>query len=193
MNTPKINGLTFLSTITPDAAFETWRLNEADNPGWQQSALDHGYDSWEAWRRHRFELLGGNNPVWWRFRVDEPLKTVPGFFGGPSKTWIRLHYDKQALVRFGDFATPEQFADNNKVSSLLRNFPAETEITGLLTSNGEIVIIEGTHRCTALAIAGKTAQTIDADVVIALTRWDKDDFPIPDPDPDGPTRVRLAP
>lgn len=140
---------------------------------------------------NRFTQLGGENPTWWRFNIHEPLITVPGFFGGPSKTWIKLHYRKPALVRFSEFAHPKAFHENEKIMSLLHAFPKETEVTGLVTDTNDIVIIEGTHRCTALAIAGTIGIEIDTKITISLTSWKENDFPVPDPAPAGPKRVPL--
>lgn len=187
----KIAGFDFGREVSAEEVFDTWRRNEALDPGWQQCAQDHGYASWEEWRRHRFHVLGGSKGPWFRFRIPKPLVAVPTFFGGPSKTWIAHHYGKNALVRFSDFVKPENFQNNGKIQDLLKCFPAETEITGLVASNNDIVIIEGTHRCVALTIASMEKIPIETKLYILMTEWSEPDFPVPDPAPAGPKRVSL--
>ena len=53
---------------------------------------------------------------------------------------------------------------------MVADFPKETYIVGLQTEAG-IVVIEGMHRCSALALAAESNARIDAKVFIALAPY----------------------
>ena len=75
--------LTHLGDLTWPDVFEIWRKNEADSEAWRTAYTARGFDSWAAWRMSYAEPLKLPTLSWALYQVDEPVATVPQFFGGP--------------------------------------------------------------------------------------------------------------
>ena len=65
--------------------------------------------------------------------------------------------------------------DHKGINSIANNFPKETIIIGLEVK-GEIVIIEGMHRCCAIAMMSKNQKEIESNIFIALAEYPKNNL-----------------
>ncbi len=163
-----IAGLKHIRPLTWKEVFEFWRENEERNPGWEEVAKDRGFASWEEWRRTYVPPFRLEEREWSLYRVTDPMRAVPKFRGGPFHSWIENIYgDAGSTPTFDVIAARLAGMKHGGVRKLTDSFPKETVITGVLTDDG-IVVIEGTHRCAAIALAVAEGWMIETDLKIAL-------------------------
>lgn len=175
---PPMQDLEFIRPLGWNEVFEFWRGNEAGNPDWVKVAQDRGFDSWEEWRRTYVAPFRLEEREWTLHRVTDPMVSVPKFHGGPFRGWIeKIYGDAGPTPTFEEVAKRPAAQENGRVLSLLESFPAETTITGVRTPQG-IVVLEGTHRCAAIALAKAGGKTIRTDLTIALGSALPGDLPI---------------
>ncbi|MFC1617798.1 hypothetical protein ACFL2B_00795 [Patescibacteria group bacterium] len=152
----KIPGLKFSGETTWPEIFQTWKNEEGVMPEWQQVARDKGWDSWEEWRGAGFKKVGATKRRWFVYTIPDPLKTVPLWRIGPYKSWQKhfpeAEQNQHTFADLGEEFSPE---NNSKIKGLIDNFPAATQFVGFVIDDRTIVIIEGHHRATALAMAAK--------------------------------------
>ena len=156
--------------------FEIWRQNEADKPGWQETAKNKGYENWEAWRINYFDVFRCKETSWQLFEIKNPLEAVPEFHGGPFKTWIERMYQGEFLPTFDRLAEFEHIQKHPAIRKMADNFYANTTLTGLIFDK-EIYIIEGSHRCCALALMAKENRPLDHKIFIALAEYPGEKLP----------------
>ena len=177
MNYSKNNFLKHSENITWEKVFGFWRKNEADHPDWIRTYQEKGFNSWDDWRNSHAERLKCKGLEWHLYELVDPLKNIPSFYGGPFKTWVKLYYNRKETCRFSELANLEKIKTNKKVASLVNNFPKETIMIGLVLKN-KITIIEGMHRCCAVALIGKNKQKFQSEIKIALAEYPEKDISI---------------
>lgn len=164
----QIEGLEFMRLLSWEEVFEFWRNDEGNNPDWLAHAKERGFDSWEEWRGSYVAPFKLDARMWALYRVSDSMRSVPTFHGGPFRAWVEQIYgDAGISPTFDVIAERLSGQKNSRVLSLVEDFPKRTTIIGVLTENG-VVVIEGTHRCAALALAAKEGKTIETDMTIAL-------------------------
>jgi hypothetical protein len=144
-----------------------WRDNEAHLEHWTKYYKNKGFESWEDWRKHDFIRYGCNSLKWSLFEVVDPAKTILSFRGGSSRTWTKRYYNGKSHPTFKEIASHPDISSNEGIKSFIKNFPEESILIGVKTGKG-IVIIEGMHRCAAMALANKEKKKIKAKIKIAL-------------------------
>ncbi|MEX1112605.1 MAG: hypothetical protein WEC84_04025 [Candidatus Andersenbacteria bacterium] len=159
--------LEHMQPLSWDEAFAIWHSNEAHNPSWQQLVRERGFDSWEEWRMTYATPLALPSRSWHLYRIHNPLQVVPTFQGGPFKTWIARYYGGISQPPFSKIVQHPQILANPSINSLFSSFPTKTTIMGLQQSE-VITIIEGMHRCCALALAAQRNIHIETELYIAL-------------------------
>ncbi|MFH1711654.1 MAG: hypothetical protein ABH846_00250 [Patescibacteria group bacterium] len=164
----KNDQLKFIRKISWDEVFSDWRDREADNFGWEEHWKGRGYDSWEEWRALITDPLQPQNREWALYKILDPEQFIVQCYAGAFKGWRQYIKDGVRKITFGQLDA----WSNPKVKMVYKSFPQETTIIGLRHEN-EVVIIEGMHRCTALAQAEKVHQKISGKVFIALTDFDQ--------------------
>lgn len=173
------DNLKFIRPLTWDEVFETMRQNE-DYPGshwiplWQQ----RGFKSWEEWRMtyvKRFELDKLND--WGLYEIIDPLKTVPDFCGGSFTSWVKRFYQGEANPSFAKLAQHPEIQSHQGMISFMNNFPRETTISAVILDD-KIVIVEGMHRCAAIALAASQSKAIKTNMKICLATHYLDKLPI---------------
>jgi hypothetical protein len=164
------NYLKFIRDLTWEDVFDFWRKGEAHIPRWIEHYKSGGYNSWDEWREHTLSNFPYRNLDWKLFEVKDPIQTIPSFFAGPFRAWKAKYYDGNNAVTFADLAKNEELQNSQIIREMVSNFPNETYLLGLQTNKG-IVIIEGMHRCCALAIAGRNGKLIQTKVFIALAEF----------------------
>jgi hypothetical protein len=150
--------------------FSLWRDAESKLPHWIEHFKKSGFDSWDDWRTNTLKDLRCRDLEWTLFEITDPLRLVPGLFGGPFRPWITRYYEGAKHVTFRELAKHPAVQENPIIREMGSNFPKETYLVGLRTDRG-IIIIEGMHRCCALAIAAENGKTIESRVFIALAGY----------------------
>ncbi len=94
---------------------------------------------------------------------------------GATQSWQKHFPSSERLKHtFSELIERVSYESNEKVQGLLKKFPEPAEFIGVLIPDGSIVLIEGHHRATALAIAAREKRKIPFGKLptIALTRFE---------------------
>lgn len=169
--------LKFIRSALWPELFEYWREGEANDPDWIESYTSHGFASWEEWRKNYVEALQLDQRQWGISTVLNPPQTVPGFHGGPFRSWIKKHYQGVDQPTFAELATRASLQQQFRINRLINTFPAETMLIGLRQGN-EITVIDGMHRACALALAAARHQSITTTLTIAVADATGEQLPI---------------
>lgn len=167
----------YLHPLTWDEVFSQWEEIEKQSTFMQTMWKDRGYFSWREWRyeyaiRFRLEEL-----LWGLHTVLKPLKSVPLFFGGPFKSWVEFVYGGLKNPCFKELIELQIIKDLKRIHYLVEDFPKETFIIAVEVA-GRITIVEGMHRCLALALAAKEKREVRTVVHIALAKHPDSVLPI---------------
>ena len=84
---------------------------------------------------------------------------------------------RKKIRKFSEIIEFAEIQKNKDINSIVNNFPKETVIIGLAVKGG-IVIIEGMHRCCAIALMSKNQKEIESSVFIALAEHPKNNLPV---------------
>lgn len=157
--------------LTWPEVFDFWEENEGRNPQWLKVARDHGFDSWKEWRGSYVAPAKLDQRNWNLYRVIRPPEMVPAFRGGPFRAWVeQIYSDAGFTPLFAEIAKRLVGQKNGRVEEIRASFsekPQRTIITGILTDPG-IVIMEGMHRCAAIALAAADGTPMEIELLIAL-------------------------
>lgn len=159
-----------------------WRADEEHQVGWQNIWREKGLSGWEAWRAHHIEPFGCAQRSWHLYRLRDPLASVPYFYGGPHKAWIKRYYNGENLRTFDWLASHTDILERatrpgDKIHDLLNSFPTLTTLIGFMTDQG-VVILEGMHRCCALTVMAARHQQFSGEVRLALADARGETLPI---------------
>jgi hypothetical protein len=170
--------LELIQDLTWPEVFAIWRQNE-EYPGshWHSHYQNRGFKTWEEWRLSYVQPFGLARLKWQLYKVTEPLQAVPLMHGGPFRSWVQYFYQGQTAPTFTDLAKNPAVQNHQGVLNFMKNFPAETKITGVVL-NGKIIIMEGMHRCCALALAASQNIKIKTKIQIALAEHDQTGLPV---------------
>ncbi len=157
----------YIKLLSWPEVFEIWRATEASNPNWEAHYKERGFNSWEEWRKVYSTGFRCADREWHFYKIIDPLGSVPKFHGGPFRGWKEKYYAGDELPTFNQLIQNPEIEQHDYVRQLMNDFPKETTITGLLADNG-IVIIEGMHRCLAIALAASLGRTVKSDISVAL-------------------------
>ena len=150
----------YIKDIIWDEVFGGWRQREANNPGWIKTATEiKGWPNWESWRKFTVSQLGLEKLDWQLYEFTDPLTEISKILIGPYGGWQSRVANKNKST-FADLLNNKEqyefFKKHDAVSSLVKDFPKETEFIGLLRKDlNKIVLIEGHHRAVAVALAQK--------------------------------------
>jgi hypothetical protein len=131
---------------------EIWKNNEEHLEHWKEYAKARGYSSWEDWRQRFFDMFGCPQLEWGLYEIEMPRLNIAYFRGGPFKNWYRLFYNGMEMPRFWEMAENRAMCNDERFKPFIDNFPSETIFIGL-ESREDVFVIEGMHRCAAVAIA----------------------------------------
>lgn len=159
-------GLKSLGPISWSKLFRAWEKREARQTGWIRHYRERGFSSWREWRTNAYKVLNPQQRPWILYHVDRPELIVPTWYIGPFQGW-KKHYRGQA-VTFRTLAKWPTIQRHGKVASIVRRFPSTTQLLGVIW-HGKIVVIEGTHRACAVAIAARRGKKLRTSMTIALT------------------------
>ena len=167
MEVPKqYNSFEYVCNIEWNDIFAVWRAGESYQEGWKSHWLERGFDSWDAWRGNYVAPIFPENKNWKIYRIKN-LDEIREIYGTPSRGWIEKCYDGEITKKIGDILEYPIIKNNDKIQAILKNFPYQTMLTGVI-NDGRIVLIEGMHRTCALAIMAENKIEHNGDVMIAL-------------------------
>jgi len=159
--------------ITWNKVFNYWRENETGpNSHWNTFWPSQGFKSWEEWRQHTHANLHGEQLSWELYDMADPLELVPTFRGGPFRSWTKWFYSafNSDAPTFAELVQHPGVSSNWFILELAKNFPDKSVITGVRTPDG-IVIVEGMHRCCALALRAKWNKSLNGPVPLVLAEY----------------------
>lgn len=149
----KIKGLRFEGEINWDNVWQLWFKREGARKEWQQVAKEKGWQSWKEWRDAWISNFNAQTRQWFRYTIINPLETVPYFLIGPTQSWQNnFPEDEHNKHTFATLIKRVNYDTNSKVQKIMKNFPDSTEFIGVIMPDKSIIVIEGHHRATALAI-----------------------------------------
>lgn len=140
---------------------------------WQEHWRERGFNSWSEWWKNYAAPLKPESLKWYLFEITNPLREFPLIYGTPTRGWIAKCYDGKITKKLKDTLEHPVVADNEKVKSIVKNFPKETMFTGVV-HNGRIVLVEGMHRACALAIMARDGKELKSKVKIALAEFSRE-------------------
>jgi hypothetical protein len=164
--------LEFIRPMKWQDVFNEWRKGEAWQGSWEKHWTERGFVSWDEWREAYSVPLNPNSLSWFLYKIKDPVKIVSFFYGTPTKSWIKKAYGGEKTKRLSEIINLPIIKDNFKILEIKKNFPKQTMLTGLV-HNGEIVLVEGMHRASALADWDAVSH-LDSEITIALAEWSKE-------------------
>jgi len=160
--------------------FSIWKKNEAKNPAWIKHYQKKGFKTWAAWRKIYIKPLKLNKLEWQIGTLVNPLTTVPNFYGGPFKAWQKNFYKKIVRTehcsvptntpKFKELAKLAEIKNNERFKELINDFPKNTTLIALKI-NKKIIIIEGMHRCTAIALIKNRKKPLNSKISLAIAEY----------------------
>lgn len=174
----KINHeLEFIKSLTWKNVFDSWEKNEADLDHWIQHYRKKGFDSWCDWRTKTVKDLNPSGLQWGLYNIVDPFVSVPKFYGGPFRAWIKNIYNNSNILIFSEIIKNRQIKINIKMEKILDNFPTNNFLVGIVFKN-DVVIIEGMHRCCAITLAASRNQLLKTSISIALANFNENKIPL---------------
>lgn len=178
----------FLRDATWEEVFQGWKEREANNPGWIRCATEiKGWSDWESWRRFSASQIGAEKREWQIFQFTDPLNEVPQMLVGPYSGWQSDLPEKNVTTFEALLTIPamlQKYQTNLGVRSMIDALPFSTEMIGLIRDDHQkIVLLDGHHRATAIALAKREGKPIDFDTVkitIALAHLKKEEISLLD-------------
>ncbi len=103
--------------------FSSWKENEVHQERWIEHYKSRGFDSWEDWRNSGVAPLKPNERKWFLYRIVDPLKIVPDFWGGPFQSWKKEHYGDKETLTFAQLTALPSIAANKAIHEIANSFP----------------------------------------------------------------------
>jgi hypothetical protein len=164
-----MQSLKYLRPLSWEEAFSMWEKGEANLPRWIEHYTKRGFSSWKEWRQSSVESLHPEKLTWSLFEITDNT-IVQDFYAGPFRAWQEKYYEKERIVPFDRLVENPELQKDANINEVISNFPKGSTLVGL-QKDGKIIIIEGMHRCCALAVAFRKGQPIDAKLFIALAEF----------------------
>jgi len=164
-----MEGLKHIKTVTWNEVFDVWGKTEAHLPYWIEHYKKRGFSTWEEWRRNSVKDLHPDELDWTLYEIEEN-SIIVDFFAGPFRAWQKKYYGDKDIIQFKELAQNIELQNDPNINEIIKNFPKESTLAGL-QKGSEIIIIEGMHRCCALAVSKGKGKSIDAKLFIALAEY----------------------
>ena len=164
--------LTYLQDLSWDEIWKRWKEDEEEV--WRDYYTERGCVDWEHWRGDLVLKHQLQNLKWSLFEIETP-KDVAGFFIGSWKDW-RTFYGSRDASRFSDIVRYKGFIGSQteeKLRSIIETFPPHVRFLGM-RYKGDVMLIEGSHRAAAVALALKEGVSLESALTIGLTDVSKE-------------------
>ncbi len=162
--------LIHIKSLSWEEVFSAWRELEVWQDSWKQHWTERGFDSWDEWRGAYVDPLHPETLSWELYHIGNPIKDLPFFSGVPTQGWAEKAYNGETTKQLKDISHLPLVTEHQKILALRQNFPKETMLIGIV-HKGNIILIEGMHRASALATWNSHTPFIGS-VAIALAQWD---------------------
>jgi hypothetical protein len=159
--------LEFIKNLSWPEVFEIWRQNEEGGQNWIEHFKSRGFDTWEEWRMRYAEPFRCPEANWGLYRLKNPVRDLPSFWGGPFRSWKEKFYKDRDSMTFQELAATSEIQTHGTVNDMVKSFPNPTTLSGMVV-DGEVYIIEGTHRCLALALMNQRGLAHEGEVFLTL-------------------------
>jgi len=168
-----------IKDLTWKDVFQVWRENEDfEGSHWIELWQSRGFKSWEEWRITYAKKLGLADLNWALYRILKPMDDVPEFCGGSFRSWVERFYQGQENPSFSWLAKQPDIQAHQGIQKFITSFPENTTVSGILIKD-KIVIVEGMHRCTAIALAEVLNEKIILNnMYICIAEYDQDQMPV---------------
>ncbi len=171
--------LKFIKSLTWSEVFEVWRQNE-DYPESHWIALwqERGFKSWDDWRMvyaQKFDLPKLND--WALYEINDPMQFIPQICGGSFSSWVERYYKGEDNPTFAQIVKHPDVQSHQGIIKFMKDFPKETTISAVILGD-KIAVVEGMHRCAAMALADLKNQKIETKMQICLATHYLDKLPI---------------
>ncbi|MEK7194866.1 MAG: hypothetical protein AAB667_01275 [Patescibacteria group bacterium] len=159
--------------------FEIWHKTEAPLEHWQKLWKEKGFTSWEAWRQATHANLRGQELSWGLYKIQNSADEIPNWRGGMFHAWAKWFYPvlSEQPPRLKDLVAHPGISNHWYVREISKNFPTETTITTIRFKNGDLMVVEGMHRCCAIAVAAHNQTPLNSNITVAVADWPFDDPP----------------
>lgn len=152
--------------------FKFWKKNEKNKSGYKDTFKKRGFKNWKEWRARYAEYLDLDEYKWNLYEIEDPASVIPYFYGGPFSSWIKKFYKGRKTMKFENIAKNEELREDEKIQYILNRNKGKSTLIGIVHKN-RVVIIEGLHRCSAVALMKIIGQPVNLKLKIALTKYDK--------------------
>lgn len=115
------------------------------------------------------------NKKWGLYKIVDPVAVVPKFHGGMYKGWLPF-YNGRRFPAFHEIIRHPDINKHKGIPQFMDNFALKTIVIAWLTKQG-VVIIEGMHRCAAIALAEKLGKKIETEMYVAMAEINEGDIP----------------
>jgi hypothetical protein len=171
-----MDGLQKIKELSWQEVFQKWEDIEGKLPHWVEHYQDRGFASWRKWRTSSMAPIKPETLTWNLYQLTDFMHTIPLFRGGPFYSWVRKIYGDKKMPPFAEIIRHPTIRQRVEASRFVQQFPAETTLMGLVVG-GDVVIIEGMHRCSAVALAAAEGRSITSTIFIALATYPDNHLP----------------
>lgn len=163
-----INGLELVGPTTWAAVYRQWYGQEGRRLDWRRHYLERCHRSWREWRQFSIiQPFALAKKKWQIYRLDDPTKVLD-WHGGPFPGWKRDYYAGAQTRSFRWLVNEGKIQKNRKVGKF-KTVPPTMKLFGLRYKN-KIIILDGMHRCCALALMMTKKKPVRTTIILALAQ-----------------------
>lgn len=177
--TPDSAELALLKRLEWTEIFAIWRSYEEQLPHWIALYQERGFTSWEEWRATYLKPLRLPERIWGLYRVINPARSVPNFICPPVRSLVPTLYAGNRAPTFRELVEkrPESATHGSTPKILESGLLTDTTVIGVLTDSG-LVVVDGLHRCSAIAITAMRGLPVSLNLTIALADYEPGELPL---------------
>jgi len=162
-----------IKSLAKKEVVETWRAIEEPLEHWQAFWKAKKHKSWQEWRETTHKTVLDRKLNWNLYRVNNPISEVPQWRGGMFHSWCKWFYPVMAErpPRLKDLLAHPGVNNHWYVRTIAENFISPTTVTAIRLPNGDISVVEGMHRCCALAYMAHNKTKFKGKLLVILADW----------------------
>ncbi len=134
---------------------------------WEEHYKGRGYRTWDLWRNEYVKLFQPQTRPWKLYEVTDPVGFAQNCLVGAYRGW-RKYLDGSPVGMFKEVAMHPDIDENAGVQAAMRRRSENSQIMGFRMRD-HLVIRDGTHRVTAMALCDRLKLQWRGEVTIALT------------------------